>query len=143
METTPSQEAQPGGVKETAKSEAKAVADHVRGRARESSAKARQKAESSFVEQRSKLSRDAGGLADALRETAERLDAREQRELSTYLRSGAKVIDRAAQSIETQDFDGFLGSVDRVARKEPLVLFAGAAMASFVASIALRSAREE
>src|SRR5690606_18991540 len=119
------------------------VADHVRDRAKESGAKARQRAESTYVEQRSKLSRDAVGLADALRETAERLEARDQRSLSPYLRSGARVIDKAARSLEMQDFDGFVGQVDRAARREPLWVFGGAALVSFLASTAIRSAREE
>jgi hypothetical protein len=134
---------QQGQVKDTARHEAKVVRDHMKSQAREARDKARARAATSFDNQKGRVARDANDLASALRETAERLDARDQGNVAVYVRSAANIAERVAGSIEQQDYRNFAGNVDRVSRNEPLVVFAGAAALGFLASRAIRSYRED
>ncbi len=132
-----------GRVSDAAKDEARVVREHMRSQAKEARDKARATAASTFEEQKGRVAHEAGGLASALRETAERLEQQNQGNLAVYVRSAANLADRVATSIEQQEYGGFASSVDRVARREPLLVFAGAAALGFLASQAIRAAREE
>ncbi|MBC7173544.1 MAG: hypothetical protein H5U40_13975 [Polyangiaceae bacterium] len=127
---------------EAAKQEAKAVADHMRTQAKDAGEKAKVAAETSFEHQKGRVAREAEGLASALRTTADQLEQQDQPTMAVYARSVANVAERVADSVSEQEFRGFVGSVDRVARRDPFVVFAGAAALGYLASRAIRAARE-
>ncbi len=130
-------------VRDSARREADVVRDHVRSQARDVRQKAKARAATSFEDQKGKVAHEAGGLASALRETADRLESRDQGGLAVYVRSAANIAERVADSIEGQDFRSFSGGIDRVAREQPLVVFAGAAALGFLVSQAIRAGRED
>jgi hypothetical protein len=130
------------GVSESAKQEAHTVAEHVRSQARDAQHKAEEKVGSTFEEQKGRMARDVTGLASALRKTADELRDQDQENLAVYLRSAANVTGKVAESIEGKDMRDLVGNADDLARREPLLLFAGAAALGFLASRALRTTRE-
>jgi hypothetical protein len=129
-------------VGESAKQEAHAVAEHVRSQAKDARHKAKAKVSSTFDEQKSRMAREVGGLASALRKTAEELEGQDQHDLAVYLRSAANVTGKVGESIEGKDARDLVGSADELARREPTLLFVGAAALGFIASRAIRTARE-
>jgi hypothetical protein len=132
-----------GDVGGAAKQEAQAVAEHVRSQAKAARRKAKARASSTFDEQKGRMAREVSGLARALHKTADQLEGEDQENLAVYLRSAANVTNKVGESIEGKDARELMGSADDLARREPVLLFVGAAALGFLASRAIRAGRED
>ena len=94
-----------------------------------------------FGEGKNTAARQALGVAQALRTTADQLERQSQGSIASYARSAANVVERVGDSLERKSPSQMLNDVERICREHPAAIGLGAIVLGFLGARVLRSTR--
>lgn len=100
---------------------------------------AKETARSGLGEYKHATAKGIGDLATALRSSARELESSEQATVARFARSAADGLQQLSGALERRDLDGLVREAESFARRQPLVFFAGAMAAGFLAVRFLKS----
>ncbi len=94
-----------------------------------------------FGEGKNSAAREALGVAQALRSTADQLERQAQGSLAGYARSAASAVERIGETLERKSPSQMLSDVERLCREHPALIGVGSVVLGFVGARLLRGTR--
>jgi len=145
---SPSETPRAGEVRDTLKDKAHDVAEHARqtkdriaGQAQEIAGEARQQAKTMLDQQKGMAADALGGVADALRQTAQQLHGRDRGTMAQYAERAADQIDRFSRQLGEKDLGQIIRDAEDLGRRQPEVLIGGAVAAGFLLARFFKASR--
>jgi gas vesicle protein len=135
-------------VRDTLKDKARDVAEHARqtkdriaGQAQEMAGEAKQQAKTMLDQQKGMAADALGGVADALRQTAQQLHDRDRGTMAQYAERAADQLDRFSRQLGEKDLGQMIRDAEDLGRRQPEVLIGGAVAAGFLLVRFLKASR--
>lgn len=100
---------------------------------------AKERAKTALRDQKGVIAEQVDGMAHALRMTAHQLDEQNKGTIARYADWAADGLDSLSSSLRERDLDSLIGQVSEFARRRPVAIVGGAAVAGFLLSRFLKS----
>jgi hypothetical protein len=127
------------GTESGAREQIRQARDKVVDQAKSTFRDARDRAGSSLSEGRRQAAEQIGGIGGALRRTSEQLRGEDQARFADVADSVGRQLDRAAGYLRDSDGRTIVRDIERLARRQPALVFAGAFALGLVAARFLKS----
>ena len=127
---------------EKLKDQAKKSAEMAKKKASEAAEQAKTKARSFADEKKEEAAGQVGGVASALRSTADNLEGEDQASMAGYARQAASGLDRVSDALSNRNVDDLLETAEDLARSQPVAFIGGAVLAGFVLARFAKSSSE-
>lgn len=118
------------------------TAERARHQARQLMGEAKERTKSALADQKGVIAEQVDSMAHALRMTANQLDEQNKGSIARYADWAADGLDRLSNSLRERDLDSLVGQVSDFARRRPVAVIGGAAVAGFLLSRFLKSSAE-
>ena len=115
------------------------LADQARETAGQVAGQVKKQTSSVINNQKVKAAQGLGGVAEALRQTSERLGDRDQGTTQQYVEQAAEQLERFSDYIQRTDMGEMLDGVQDLARREPALFFGGALALGLLAGRFMKS----
>jgi len=124
------------------KTEAKEAAGEIKHEVQRLKEEAKQRGESLFKGQRNAAASEIGGMAEALHQTAQQLNERQQSTTASYVDRAAGALDRMVDTLREGDLRTLIDKTENFARRNPGVFFGGSVLVGLMLSRFLKSSAE-
>lgn len=138
--TTATETAQQVAPETTAK--AQEIGDRMQHEAQRLTEEVKDQGQVMLQDQKRAIADQIGGMANALRSTAEQLQTQDQDAIAQYTQQAADGLERFSQNLKDRDLNTLMGHVEDFARKQPGAFIGSAALLGFLAARFLKSSSE-
>ena len=111
---------------QTNRSSGNSLTDQATDKASELTDKVQSQVTSQVSAQKEKASETLSSVADALRQTGDQLQSKDQGFIADYTTKAAEEIDRFSGYLRTHDMNDLMNEVEQLARRQPAVFLGGA-----------------
>ncbi len=116
--------------------------DRVKEKAEEAVGQVQQQAKPRLEGQKDRAAEQMNGLAQALRQTGQQLQAQDQGTMGQYVNRGAEQIERMSGYLRQHDVDDLIHDAERFAQRQPALFLGGALALGLLGARFVKSSRQ-